>query len=318
MIQADRFVIGPNRLAGEGDHLIALDLQEQHLAQEEGTPVTPLHLLFDDLALQPAKEAAIDVPGRRGYRFLELLEWLTCAALCEPGSSEVRWYAPRKGGATGVERILTARGWDLSQAKQGKMLELAGSPPPAGESPTPASFEATLADHRLRFAADWGVFSGGRVDDGTQLLFDAAMEGDPVDLLVDIGTGYGPLGIGLVVAGHASRVIATEVDSVALLLAQRNARTADIELWAHLGDDPSTVRESALTVCNFPTHARREDSDRLLRGLCQRARSGRVLTVVHASLESRFVQRFADEGVRASVVRRATHAVLSLTPVQSL
>ncbi|MGH8887565.1 MAG: methyltransferase, partial [Egibacteraceae bacterium] len=202
----------------------------------------------------------------------------------------------------------------LSRSKHGRTVELAGHPPPPGDPPVPNSFVAALAGRHLRFCADWGVFSAQHIDAGTLLLFSVAAEGDRVPRVVDVGTGYGPLAVGLTVAGLAAQAVVTEVDAVALALALRNARAAGVSMRGVLEDDPAVAPKSDLTVCNFPTHLQRDRSDRLLRGLCQRAVSGRVLVVVHASLESRFVKRFAEERVCAEVERRSVHSVLALMP----
>lgn len=314
MIAATRFVVGTEALTGPDDHLIALDLHELRTALSSGVPSTSFHELFDDPVVKPAREIVINVPIRRGYRFVELLEWLVCGILGEPETTQVLWRAPRKGGAGGVERILTARGWKLSRSKRGRTVELTGYPPPIGDPPVPNSFVAALAGRHLRFCADWGVFSAQHLDEGTLLLFDVAAEDDPVPLVVDVGTGYGPLALGLTVAGRAAQAVVTEVDAVALALALRNARAAGVSMRGLLEDNPIAAPKSDLTVCNFPTHLQRDRSDRLLRGLCQRAAFGRVLVVVHASLESRFVRRFAEESVCTEVVRRSAHSVLALMP----
>jgi 16S rRNA G1207 methylase RsmC len=291
-----------------------LDVAELRAAEAQGNAATPFHSLLAASGASPAAEVLVNVPTWRGYRFLAFLEWLVCARLAEPSGSKVTWRALRKGGATGMERILAARGWDFTKSRDGSVVEFLGCAPSPGPCPEPASFEAELRGRRLHFSADWGVFSGEHVDDGTLLLFQVAAEHGPVDLVVDVGAGYGPLAVGLAATGVAKRAVATEIDSVALALTGRNADSAGVSVELLLHDDPTQAPVSDLTVCAFPTHLERASSNRLLRAVCDRARSGGVVLIdIHASLEGRFVGRFEAEGATASVVGRTTHSVLSVT-----
>ena len=310
----DRFVIGTIGDDRSGDCVIALDAAELRAAGALGKAAVAFADLFASRPLPTATQILIQVPTWRGYRFVELLEWLVCAVLGNPDRTTVTWRSGRKTGATGVERILRARGWKLSESRDGQVIQYVGRPPEPGDRPVPLSFRTELGGRELSFYADWGVFSSDDVDAGTRLLFSAAMEGDRVPTVVDVGTGYGPLAVGLVGCGRATRAMATEVDAVALTLARMNAAAAGTALDARLEIDPAVLPDSELTVCNFPTHAKREDSDTLVRGLCRRAASGTVLIVVHANLENRYLARFAKSGAAPAVVRRGRHSVLALGP----
>lgn len=314
MIEASRYLLGapPEVERSAGDHVIALDWDDAQTSRLAGRPFTPLHELAAGATVRPAPQVIVQVPPRRGYRFIEFLEWLVCSTLAQPQTGDVRWRARRKQGAEGLERILRERGWSVAKSRSGSLVELAGAPPRPGARPVPASFETELAGRRVQLAADWGTFSREHVDDGTRLLLDAAVAGPPVSLAVDIGTGYGALALGLVLGGRAERALGTELDSVALSLALINAGNAEVPLDGLLEEDPAAVPKAELTVCNFPTHAQRDDSDRLLAGLASRAADGLVLIVVHASLEGRFTTRLLDLGTPASTVRRETHAVIAV------
>jgi 16S rRNA (guanine1207-N2)-methyltransferase len=310
----DRFLIGSIGDHRSGDCVIALDAAELRAARASGKAAVAFDELFACRPLHAAAEILIQVPTWRGYRFVELLEWLVCAVLGNPDRTTVTWRSGRKTGATGVKRILRARGWELRESRDGQVVQYVGRPPEPGERPVPLSFRTELGGRELSFYADWGVFSSADVDEGTRLLYSAAMEGDRVPTVVDVGTGYGPLAVGLVGCGRATRAVATEVDAVALTLARMNAAAAGTALDARLEIDPTVVPDSELTVCNFPTHAKREESDTLVRGLCGRAASGTVLVVVHANLENRYLARFARSGAAPAVVRRGSHSVLALGP----
>ncbi|MDJ0861774.1 MAG: methyltransferase, partial [Gammaproteobacteria bacterium] len=57
-------------------------------------------------------------------------------------------------------------------------------------------FEETLLGQALTFHATWGLFSPREVDDGTRLLLRHVDVGEG-DECLDLGCGYGPIGIAL-------------------------------------------------------------------------------------------------------------------------
>ena len=79
-----------------------------------------------------------------------------------------------------------------------------------------------FADKDLVFQTDTGVFSRSRVDYGTQVLLGAmpALEGN----LLDVGCGYGPIGLCLGVANPGLQVVMADVNTRALMLAGENAK----------------------------------------------------------------------------------------------
>lgn len=80
---------------------------------------------------------------------------------------------------------------------------------------------AILREKRFVFTTDAGVFSKGRIDPGTRLLAET-MEIHPGDTVLDMGCGYGPLGV--VAGGLAGegRVLMVDVNQRAVELARRN------------------------------------------------------------------------------------------------
>ena len=308
--ERSRWVVGGSH-AAEADRVLALNLDDVASAERNGAEPTLIHLALDG-EVPPATSVLVDVPRWRGHSFIALLEWLVCAKLAAP-SAEVTWMAEAKGGATGLRRTLDRRGWSVAERKAGRRRVFTGTAPAPASRPHPETFEAELGGARLTFASDWGVFSEGEIDDGTKLLFDVAVDAGPIDAVLDVGTGYGPLAVGLVASGTASRAIVTEVDSVALILASINASAAGVPLRSTLTNDPTSVKRAPLVVCNFPTHADRESSNDLVARLASIAAGSTVLVVVHASLEERFTHAFGAVGASVAVAARATHAVLALS-----
>lgn len=80
------------------------------------------------------------------------------------------------------------------------------------------------------FETDSGVFSITRVDHGTDILLNAIAKEDPAPprRILDIGCGYGPIGIVLAALYPEAHIQMVDVNERAMDLARRNAKTARI------------------------------------------------------------------------------------------
>lgn len=97
------------------------------------------------------------------------------------------------------------------------------TPAQLAELRQPIRHEAELAGHRLRFEATWGLFSPREIDEGTRLLLshlDVARDANCLDL----GCGYGPIGLTLAKLAPAGQTLMVDKDFVAVDFANRNAR----------------------------------------------------------------------------------------------
>ncbi|SEN60294.1 class I SAM-dependent methyltransferase [Lihuaxuella thermophila] len=96
-------------------------------------------------------------------------------------------------------------------------------------SPQPASknehreFQASLLGHTLTFITDAGVFSKKGVDFGSRLLIETAEIGNASTVL-DLGCGYGPIGIAVAVRYPQAHVVMVDINERAVHLAAENAR----------------------------------------------------------------------------------------------
>ncbi len=93
---------------------------------------------------------------------------------------------------------------------------------PSSES-RPVSCEYTYRGIPLVFGTDAGVFSRGEVDAGTDLLLKALpeeMEGD----ILDLGCGWGVIGISVARKWPAARVTLADINQRALELSRENAK----------------------------------------------------------------------------------------------
>jgi len=89
----------------------------------------------------------------------------------------------------------------------------------------PRQVELDLREPRcsVTLATDRGVFSGDRIDPGTQVLIDHGPPVPPVGELVDLGCGYGPLAVALALRSPSARVWAVDINERAVALCARNA-----------------------------------------------------------------------------------------------
>lgn len=300
-----------------GDRAVVLDIYEERRFRASGAETVRFDQLLGGARVQPGERVVVEVPKWRGHGFIALLEWLVCARLCRPDETWVTWIAARRGGATGVRRTLEARGWGFDETKTRSHRIFEGVAPAPGSPPEPRGFRAELAGQRLSFAADWGVFSRGHIDDGTKLLFDGAVREielarGSVSRVVDIGTGYGALGIGLAAAGLCARAVGSEIDYVAVHLARRNAEAAGVRLELIPEDDPALLPQAPITVCEVPTHASFEVTARLVRGLARRSSLGLVLMAVHTRLGARYTRLLRSAGAEPTTVEGESHLLLRL------
>lgn len=142
--------------------------------------------------------------------------------------------------------------------------------------------EVSLRGQPFRFVSDAGVFSKGGIDYGSRTLIEA-ME-IPVDAKVlDVGCGYGPIGLAaarLATSGHVTMI---DVNSRAVELAKENAaanRVANVtilesDLFSALDDKTFDV-----VLTNPPIRAGKETVHAIFEGAYERLRSGGTLWIV--------------------------------------
>ena len=88
---------------------------------------------------------------------------------------------------------------------------------------TDIQFTAALGGRNLILHSTWGLFSPREIDEGTLLLL-RHLEVQPADDCLDLGCGYGPIGLALAVLAPEGQTLMLDKDFVAVDYSNRNAR----------------------------------------------------------------------------------------------
>lgn len=172
----------------------------------------------------------------------------------------------------------------------------------------------------LRLRSEAGVFSWRRLDRGTELLLEAVDLGRH-DRTLDLGCGYGVMGLVIAKLTPDGHVILTEVNERALDLARANLRengAANAEVRAGSLYDPVSGLRFDHIVSNPPIRAGRRIVDRIVEEAPAHLRGGgRLWLVARTSqgadaLRGRMAAAFGN----AEIVKRGSgYKVLCSTTV---
>jgi 16S rRNA (guanine1207-N2)-methyltransferase len=143
------------------------------------------------------------------------------------------------------------------------------------------SFE--LKGKKFQFVTDSGVFSRGTVDYGSRVLIDAFDWAElPEGAILDVGCGYGPIGLSLA-AASGRPVEMVDINQRAVDLAQGNAQRNGIEtVDIHTSNIYKTLhqKEYAAILSNPPIRAGKEVVHEILTGAFPLLKTGGTLTIV--------------------------------------
>ncbi len=120
--------------------------------------------------------------------------------------------------------------------------------------------EATLLQNKCLFKTTWGLFSPERIDEGTIALLEA-IQVSKADAILDIGCGYGPVGIALAKKYKSKVVHMVDKDFVAVEYAAKNALLNNVKADTYLSNGFSHIKEGQkfdLIVSNLPAKVSKE------------------------------------------------------------
>lgn len=131
------------------------------------------------------------------------------------------------------------------------------------------TIEYVYLDRKLSFKVSQSLFSSHIIDLGTQRLLRTFLNNKShFDKLLDLGCGYGPIGITLKVMNPTSEVHLTDRDALALEYSRANAGLNDIDnlqIYGSLGYDEIGVNDFDLIISNIPAKVGRKVLQHLLR-----------------------------------------------------
>ena len=152
-------------------------------------------------------------------------------------------------------------------------------------TPVPASAHNVMVHDvrvlglNLRFETDSGVFSKNELDPGTRLLLETL--GPLEGRVLDIGCGWGAIGVALALRNPGARIVMSDVNERAVQLARRNLALNGASAEVILSDGFSAL-DGAFdhVVTNPPVRAGKRVIYGLFDGACERLSPGGSLNVV--------------------------------------
>lgn len=140
----------------------------------------------------------------------------------------------------------------------------------------PREVRAHLRGKNWTFLTDRGVFARDRLDLGTRLLVET-MTIAPADEVLDLGCGYGPVGLVAASLASSGRVVLIDINERAVALALENARRHalfNVEVLRGDGCAPVAGRRFDVALTNPPLRTGKQTLRRLVREVWEHLRPG--------------------------------------------
>lgn len=136
--------------------------------------------------------------------------------------------------------------------------------------------QSNMRDVALTLNSTWGIFSPREVDEGTQLLL-KYIEVAETDNCLDLGCGYGPIGLTLAKLASKGKTTLVDRDFIAIEYSQRNITTNKIDnAEALLSNGFNQIRDRRfnLIASNIPAKVGNEMLSLFLHDAWQQLDSG--------------------------------------------
>ncbi len=154
-------------------------------------------------------------------------------------------------------------------------------------------FQETLLGQLVTLHATWGLFSPREVDEGTRLLLRYLDVGEGDDCL-DLGCGYGPIGIAMAKAAPRGTTLLVDKDFVAIEYARKNIAVnglGNCEAMLSNGFREIGDRRFDLIASNVPAKVGKELLQLLLHDARAHLKPGGRMTVVTINGLRRFMEK---------------------------
>ncbi|PKH11521.1 MULTISPECIES: class I SAM-dependent methyltransferase [Planomicrobium] len=147
----------------------------------------------------------------------------------------------------------------------------------------PQEWDFTLRGEKFHFQTDSGVFSKNEVDFGSRVLIDTFEDSAVEGPVLDVGCGYGPIGIAIAKSFPRKQVHMVDVNTRAIELAKKNATKNNVEnVEIYESDGLSAVEEEGFSaiLTNPPIRAGKETVFRFYEEAWSKVAPGGSLWVV--------------------------------------
>jgi 16S rRNA (guanine1207-N2)-methyltransferase len=179
-----------------------------------------------------------------------------------------------------------------------------------------------LMDESVHFKTTWGLFCPEEIDIGTRLLLKSLAEVSPAVFskdILDIGCGYGPIGISIAKKYPSSNIEMIDKDFVAIEYTQKNIKENNItNAKVYLSNGFSHVtkdKKYSLIVSNLPAKVSKEFFWILFGEAFDHMDSGsQIIVVVIRQLEAMVKKNFNTLFNNSELLDRdKTYSVISAT-----
>ena len=165
--------------------------------------------------------------------------------------------------------------------------------------------------HSLQFRVSQDLFSSHDIDLGTKLLLRTIIEAgyDRFQKVLDIGCGYGPIGLTLKSVFGSALVHMVDRDALAVEYSRQNAilnKLTDIEVYGGLGYDDLKTAGFDLIVSNIPAKAGESAISYLLKKAAYYLASNGVVAVVVVTPLEQLVEKVLSSTPAINVLLKRT------------
>ena len=182
------------------------------------------------------------------------------------------------------------------------------------------------ADRRIELVTRHGLFSARTLDEGTAMLLRELESLTPVARVLDLGCGYGAIGLTLAAKWPDSQVELLDVDiraveSTTENIARNRLNNAAVTLSDGIRDLQDSRTDFDLVVSNLPAQAGNDAIDQLLLDAYDALRADGTLVVVTVNGLRRYLQRRLGDifGRRqvAKIRQGARHTVIEAAKLRT-
>lgn len=305
------------------------DLDVEPRDRQTSLVVNPLTVCFDNLGVQNDMAAVVEVPDED----LLLHADLRCSE-CNSSVAVIKRVEHLvdesnestidigDGRSLGLEHRI-AEGADLVGHTWQATPSVAHYFDPRPDATSdPQVIEVNLPDIAFTYRSDAGVFSNGRLDNGTGVLLRSGIEPRTTGRICDLGCGAGPIAISLALRSPAAEIWAIDVNERARQLTAENASALDCTIHVTDPDDVPMALTFDEVWSNPPIRVGKAAMDELIfTWLGRLAPGGRMVLVISKHLGADSLQRRLETAgwVVDRVMSRIGFRVLSITmPTEAL